>query len=152
MPLALPDILRVRVTCPTDPAVPLDRLLIFLDCHIAERYYFGCLVGLTDAEGRAQITSAGVYEHFTLDQRMFPMDYRVPLEDCDSSIRVHLVGGTDFKAQRAQLGSGPVTPEAVGLWLRARNDIFSSATAGVDLALGNPAEVLLITTPLAESP
>jgi hypothetical protein len=125
-------------------ATGAQDLLVALDLLVEGRYYYGCVVGLTDGAGRAVVSRPEVEAQFALDQRTFPMDYRVSLEQCDPVATVRVTGGKEFAEQHAKGGaSGLVAPATAARWRRARNAAFRSASAPVQLVGGSRAAVTL---------
>jgi hypothetical protein len=133
MTIALPDELIVRVECQEGPTCLVASLLIALDITVEGQYYFGALVGLTDAHGVARTSRDALVRHFNDDRSQFPMDYKVPLELCDHAGVVRLEAGSDF-ASRAQAAiTAPTTrAEARELWKRASNASVVPASRSVN--------------------
>src|SRR5690606_32378115 len=98
------------------------------------RYYYGALVGLTDASGAAAITDRQLEVGFVADQQLFPMDYRVPLSGCDSSIVVRVEGGAEFREVQSDVATNPlIRANARRMWQAARNEWVSSTSVEVEL-------------------
>jgi hypothetical protein len=126
----------------------MNDLLVTLDLQVQGNYYHGTLVGLTDAHGVARLTRSELEAQFAQDRRTFPMDYRVPLSDCDSTVIVKLRGGQEFETQRqAAMGNPLVLPEATAQWDRARNGRFVTATRTTSLDGGSSVNVTLAIEP-----
>lgn len=118
--MKLPHAIEVNVSLAEgEPGVDL---LVALDIHHAGRYYFGTLLGLTDRAGGVRADQATVVESFTENQRLFPMDYRVPLSDCDALAVLRIEGGKEFTERQASaVDSLFVTPATKALWRTAKN-------------------------------
>lgn len=152
MSLALPDQLVVEVTCDDGSAAIVEGLLIFLDCQHEGRYYYGSLVGLTDADGVARITREAIEGVFAEERRDFPMDYRLPLTSCDARIVVRLVGGAEFAAAAdVALRSDSLRDEARALWRRARNTRVVGDEREAVLSAYGPAANVILHTKLAST-
>ncbi|HWZ59309.1 MAG TPA: hypothetical protein VNW46_10055 [Gemmatimonadaceae bacterium] len=133
--LSLPAVIAVQLTLPNAAGISLHDILVAFDFQWHGHYYYGAWVGLTDASGMAQTTRESVGQAFAENRALFPMDYKVPLEECDSRVRVLVTGNQDYVDRRRMAESSRlVTREALGVYTRARNALFRSTSATVDLA------------------
>jgi len=132
--LTLPVALNVQVHFIGEPNAPAAGVLVALDVFHQGRSYYATHVGVTDARGGVSRTGSELASDFREDQRLFPMDLRVPLERCDPVLRIRLDGGPEFEARRtAAMASGLVTPSAKARWQAARNLAIRPATVSVPL-------------------
>src|SRR5262245_39073954 len=104
----LPDEFVVRVKRGTDPDVCLDSLLIGLVRRTHNRDYYSTLLGLTDGQGMLRMARGVMEEQYKEDQRLFPMDYKLRLDECDPVAIVSLAGGTEFTESRAKALKSPL--------------------------------------------
>ena len=110
------------------------------------RYYFGTTVGTTDGSGRTQLKRDQLELDFRENQRLFPMDLKVQLDNCDPLIEVVVRGGAEFSALRDAVERNPlVTPRARAAYAGARNAMVESASSRVvaDSGLTLPVEIVL---------
>jgi hypothetical protein len=133
--LVLPRAIVVQVVAEGE-ATPGD-LLVGLSLRYQGRDYFNTLVGLTGTDGAAELLGATLLADFRDSQRLFPMDYRVPLAECDPTAGIAVLGGDAFLRQRAAgQGIGYIPPAVHAQWARARNATVASTR--IDLALDQP--------------
>ena len=140
----LPDRLIVRLRPIVPPPAQLEGILIGLDTHVEGRYYWGTIIGLTDTAGSASVTATKLAADFASDQALFPMDYKVPLRDCDPQVTVRISGGRAFTSFQATIRHQPLAEKsAQELWLNAKNSDLkpSHATA----SCSTPTELLEVT-------
>lgn len=141
-----PSKLTVQLTS-VDPVAPrMAEILVALDIRLSGQYYYGTVVGLSDALGRAEITRRQLHDQFTHDQRLFPMDYKVGLSQCDDMVGIRILGGTEFRdAQRAASLSASIPPGLQSLWNRAGNRGVRSVVVDVELgaAVGDDKTVVV---------
>jgi hypothetical protein len=116
---------------------------VSLDIRIAGRYYFGTILGLTDQAGETEIADSQVQDDFKRNQQLFMMDFKVPLEQCDSVIGIKLHGAGEFRsAQQIALNGPLVAPDARALWAKARNSEIESASVEADTT-DSPSELIV---------
>lgn len=121
----------ILVELEPDADVPVEKLLVGLTLRRGERDYFSTLAGLTDSEGRIAIRWADIESDYRANQRLFPMDYRLELGECDGLL-IDLGGGSDFETQRASALAAPVlSDEARQHWSAARNTGVASTRLAV---------------------
>lgn len=133
--MQFPLTLTIQLTCvgPVEPG--MADILVALDVRLSGRYYYGTVVGLSDALGRAEITRRQLHDQFANDQRLFPMDYKGGLSECDDTICVRILGGNEFREAQEAARLNPVMgPDLRSLWDRARNRRLR--TVAVDVELG----------------
>ena len=149
--MKLPATLSVQLVAPTGSGADLSDLLVSVDICIEGRYYYGAHVGLTDSSGRASVSGAALGARFESDRQTFMMDYKVPLEDCDARVRLHIEGGHQFAARRDTALKAPlVTAKAREEWRKARNPSFRSAEAFIALDTAHQiAETTLAAVPVS---
>jgi hypothetical protein len=138
LPAAIEAVLRAEAN------VSMAGILVFLDLHWHGSYYYGTLLGLTDASGRVRLEREQLLREFTESQRSFPMDYKVPLEECDTRIVVSVEGGSAFVARASSLISPIVSPAVQKLWRVARNSGLASTSASAQLDRPDPDNVVRV--------
>lgn len=127
--LALPDRVEVQVLV-EDGRSPAD-ILVSLYFYSQGHYYYGHLAGSTDAQGRAATTADEIRRRFEESRRLFMMDLRVPLADCDPRIDVVIDGGVNFAERQAEPLPSYVPPDVRMLWDRARNAFYAPASVSL---------------------
>jgi hypothetical protein len=146
--LHLPDEIHVEVMRRDGTCAGLESLLVALDVRLGGRYYYGTLLGLTDATGTAATTGQQIERAFQADRQLFPMDYKVPLSACDSTVVVRIKGGPEFLEARSNGAARPQTAaDAHEMWLAARNEHVASIAVEVQFA----PEAAVVTVPLIVS-
>jgi hypothetical protein len=141
--LILPDRLTVTLV-PSSPELDVAGLLLALDIRVQGRYYWGSLLGLSDAAGLAEITGDALARQFTQDRTLFPMDYKVPLDRCDAEVRIRLEGGVAFTRAREQaVNAALVSAIAREAWKGARNAAVAPAEIGACLDAMAPRNLAL---------
>jgi hypothetical protein len=147
--LQLPEAMEVAVSDTTGEA--LANILVNLDLRWHGNYYFGTHVGLTAADGIARATASAIAHSFRESQIAFPMDYKVPLAECDDTVGIGVLDSTEFiSASREAASSGLVTAQAKGDWARAANaDVLSRR---IDVPVPVTQRVLRVALQLERSP
>jgi hypothetical protein len=113
---------------------PLLGILVAIDTQVDGRYYFGTLVGLTDTSGVAVVEGEALERDFRHNQALFPMDYRVPLSDCDPQVAIRIQGGEEFlEAQAAARDNAFMNADDRARWAQARNTSLSSTSLVIAL-------------------
>ena len=150
--LSLPLRIEVTVVSALPPAQPQPGLLVTLDLYSKARYYYGTLLGLTTNLGVVATSREAIEAEYQRQQRAFPMDYKLGLEDCDPLLRIGLPGGADFRAQsQTALGSGLLSTEARSLWAAARNATVASVEELVHLRSHRSLEIVLRVRPASST-
>lgn len=126
--LRLPDSLQVQLCDARGLPVREADVLVAINLLVAERYYYGSLVGLTDSNGSACISREEIERRYYQDRARFPMDYKVELLDCDAFIEVVLLGREDVAVASAAVADDFSVAEYIReQYARARNAEFSPA-------------------------
>jgi len=134
----LPDAVNVQLQATSGSVLDLANILVAFDLHHQGRYYYGGLVGLTDPSGATSLTGSNIEQAFAADCRAFPMDYKVPLSDCDPLLVIRIEGGSEFLAARRAGIVRDVVPESVMvMWDAARNASFRSTSCALNLEPGS---------------
>jgi hypothetical protein len=134
--MILPDTLSVRVVKDSPSGAPVQNVLVWFRTFISGTPYFEGIVDLTDDAGVAEISSNELRQQFEENQRAFPTDYKVPLEDCDDDIEVGIDGRDEFRAAKANVSDHEFISSRVrDLYSRAQNERFVSATSRRPLLL-----------------
>jgi hypothetical protein len=144
----LPDLLTVTL----QPSGPIEgglgEILVALDINTEGRYYYGSVVGVTDSAGRVSIRGAQLDAEFVGECRNFPMDYKVPLAECDDVVLIHVQGGLDFLMARQRVAeSSWVTDRARQAWMQARNGVVLPSQVSVDMRVTSATAVVLPIQP-----
>lgn len=125
--------------------VRASGVLVALNTLVDGRYYYGNLVGLTDMGGSASIERHELDLRFAADQGMFPMDYKVPLDECDPFIEVSLMSRSELAEARAAVASSSFVSEDIrNAYAAARNELYRPSRARVWADL--PKQSLLLVT------
>lgn len=112
----------------------VERLLVGLRVRHNLRTYYSTLLGLTDAQGRLHVTGDQLAADYAENQGLFPMDYRLPAEEWDTSAIIDLAGGDAFEQSRAAALSAPLVHERFReMWRDARNTGIASQETVVSL-------------------
>ena len=128
----IPDSIQVQLKAETPIPGGLSDILVSLDIRYDGRYYYGSLVGLTNDEGFASVAGSEITRRFVDDRRTFLMDYKVPLENCDDIMQVHIEGGRTFQEALKDAANALVKPWARDLWSRARNSAVRASAVSMD--------------------
>ena len=132
MALELPSMIEADIVAENGRAV--TGLLVALDLLHAGQYYYGAQLGLTDHRGCVRLDRAALEQAFAEDRQLFPMDYRVPLEQCDAEATLRVEGGAEFAARRATALASPLLNEAAArVWHEATNEGVRPARVAVRL-------------------
>lgn len=149
--LRLPQRIRVRLRGASGELLAADRVLIAINIFKGGRYYYGNLLGLTGADGCAELSRDELQRRFLADRAQFPMDYRVPLQDADPVIEVVLMAPDEIGGATAALRGMPQgAPEVIGLYEASRNSEYQPAAHrfAADLPGGDVVVADLTTSPL----
>jgi len=125
-----PAPIAIEIDLITEPprSDAVSGILIAMDLRYRGRYYYGTIVGCTNAAGHARLSYAALEAAFAADQRLSPMDYRIPLDQCDPDAVILVEGGPEFVKQRAAAVTSPlVDPEICRLWEAASNEKIDPA-------------------------
>lgn len=128
MPLLLS---RIEVALRSSVGSAIEGVLVSGSLYLAERYYYGFLVGVTDADGFVSTTGGAVAESFSKDRELFPMDYRVPIGECDG-VSLGVVGGGDFVAQLGNLNHPFIDADVRTQYQAAANAAYSTTWTAVE--------------------
>jgi hypothetical protein len=146
--LTLPETLAIEVVRSSPTHSGIVDVIVMLDFTIDGRYYYGCLVGLTDSAGFVRTSRSAIERSFNVDRHLFPMDFRVDLSQCDSRIIVDVPGGEEFEIQKKRaLESVLVGEEYRKLWQLATNSRICSASRQVDLGNDNGPRSIQVLIP-----
>jgi hypothetical protein len=129
---------------PTD----IDRILVAGELFHTGRYYFGGILALTDAAGHVTFSRDSIVGAFEENQRLFPMDFRVPIEECDSTVWFVLPGKDEFAvARRNALVSSMASTATKEMWRSAGNERIKPVRMPVTLSNPKANEVINLTLP-----
>jgi len=132
MSIDLPETIEAEIV--SAHGDPLVGILVALDLRYAGRAYYATHLGLTDSTGRARIDREALTQAFAEDQRLFPMDFRIPLSECDANATLRIEGGPQFRQRRAAaIASSLIAPDAAAAWRAATNDKVHGIEATVRL-------------------
>jgi hypothetical protein len=110
---------------------PVPEVLVALHFSWHGRFYYAHALGLSDGAGQVRVSDDELLSTFRAQQQQFPMDLKVPLAECDSTVKVNVMGGAEFLSHRSTLVPGWVTPDWIARWNRARNDHFESNASSI---------------------
>ena len=123
-------------------------ILVALRLLVARQVYYADVMGLTDRDGQVVLTREQLEHKFRENQKAFPMDYRIPLVDCDPAFRIVVPGGADFvEMQRQVADTRWVAPDVRATYERAQNVQFNTTAQQVDVT-GVATDVLRIAVPV----
>lgn len=146
MGLPVPERVTVQLVDQHNHPLCEPDILIALNTFIAGRYYYGSILGLTDAVGRATTTGGALLNLFHQDQGLFPMDYRVPLEECDPVIELVILCPEEVDQSRVAVRESYwVSPAVRDAYERARNARVAAVAATVALKDARPVVLELPT-------
>lgn len=145
----LPKRLVVRLI-PSDRQMPVKNILVTVQLLWRGRPYFGDVVGLSDSSGTAGVTSEKIERDFKKNTELFPMDYKVPLDQCDVAVELSVVGGGEFNTRLRSISSGLVDPDIRNMYKRAKNSDVESARKTVDLR-GLTSDEVVVDLPLSRA-
>ena len=132
--MRLPSSIEVTVRC-DERRVP--NILVWVSFRRGGHDYFRTHIGLTSTTGIASATGAEIEDSYRENQRLFPMDFKVPLAGCDNEMVVGIEGAQEFRARQSGALSSDLTSEsAKQRWRAAENHLVDSATSTV-VAPGN---------------
>ena len=132
--LLVPRIITVQLMLPGHPPHELRDVLVSVMTYLNGGPYYGDTVGLTDFRGFAQMKGSTLMNDFEKESRAFPMDYRVPVAECDAFLEIIVRGGQEFVRHRATVGqSSMVSQDVRTLYRKARNELFTSAAQRVPM-------------------
>ncbi len=127
----MPPSLEIRIV--DQNGAPVAGALVSVRTFYEAQYYYGNLLGLTDEQGVVCLTRKQLHQDFERDQLMFPMDYKVGLDECDPEIEVLIRGGAEFRQAKHTLASNSLVSEDVRLlYDRAVNEGLGSARKRLD--------------------
>ncbi len=142
--LQLPGVIQVQLVDSASAPLSVEDVLVGLNILLGGRYYYGNLVGLTDASGRATITGEELERRFKSDRVAFPADYKVELRDCDAEVELFLLTSQKLSdAQAAVSENYSVPPSIKEAYRRARNAMVHSALTKVDLSMRDERPLLV---------
>lgn len=130
--------IRVQLVDTSGESLRVPDVLVGLNILRHGRYYYGNLIGLTNASGLAQVDGSEIEDRFDHDRALFPSDYKTELADCDEQIEVAVLSRKELEEARAAVTESYfVPPETKDLYARAVNTIISGGLARVDTTLAD---------------
>jgi hypothetical protein len=130
----LPSELVFNVKNQSSGELPLPDVVVSMELYWRGLYYYGDLIGITDADGTARIARDRLLQDFAKDQHLFPMDFKVPLEQSDAVIGIVVRGESDFLAVREAINKNPlVTFFARDVYARGRNASLQTTRRKIEL-------------------
>lgn len=132
----LPLGFEVRLTTVMGQPLHAKDVLVGVNFILGGRYYYGNLIGLTDAKGVAKVERPVLVRRFESDRAAFPMDYKVGLETLDSCIEVMVLNATEIATAVDAVESGsPVGQQFAEMYQRAQNVRYTPAVVRIDTSL-----------------
>jgi len=142
--LRLPGRVEVRLTDLSGERLNAAGILIGLNVLLDGRYYYGNLVGLTDQRGSTSIARSEIDLRFAADRALYPIDYKVQLEDCDSQVELILLSEAELaEASRAVAANPGISADIREQYAAARNRLFAPALVRFWADLPQQAAVVL---------
>lgn len=133
--LLLPRRVEVRLKDIRDRPLAAADILIGLNLLVEGRYYYGNLVGLTNDQGHAVVLGQELETRFDIDRARFPMDYKVGLDGCDSTIEVQILSESEVETARRSIAADySIAPSIRDLYDQARNERVAPALARVQVS------------------
>lgn len=133
--LHLPKLIEVHVLM-RDSDRPRANVLVALHLNVGGRYYYGGTLGLTDVNGTTRLRRDEVVAGFEDDQKTFPMDFKVPLSECDSIAALVIRGNGEFTELRRSVETSTlVLPRFRAMWRAAENETVESTSLPIDFGL-----------------
>lgn len=128
MMLRLPQSIRVQLVDPAGNALRESNVLIGINLLSHGNYFYGNLIGLTDSRGVAVVSGEELEARYRSDQVAFPMDYRLELIECDSSIEISLLNDREIQDALRSLDALPIpSSEPQSAYEAARNAQFEES-------------------------
>jgi hypothetical protein len=135
--LRLPAIVEAKVL--TSDGRPVEDLLVSVATLWKGNNYYGSVMGLTDHLGEVRLTRDQFLRDFEEDRRTFPIDFKLPLDECDPALEIIVRGGAEFRELKASIETSTlVDPDVPPLYARARNDLFRTSRQRIDLTGNRP--------------
>ena len=130
--LRLPKIVEARVR--TSDGELVEDLLVSVAALWKGNNYYGSVMGLTDDLGQVRLTRDQFLSDFEEDRRTFPMDLKLPLDECDPALEIIVRGGAEFRELKQSIeASTLIDPDVPPLYARARNERFRTSRQRLDL-------------------
>jgi len=139
----LPAAIEVKVLTDDGSDIDGQEILVHLDLLWHGEYYCGVHMGLTDQAGTARISAGEIERQFDENRRLFPMDFKVPLDECDEVARIGIMGSRAFLKHRGDPFPAWVPAAITKEWNRARNGAYRPAQQPVTLADTKPIQAII---------
>jgi len=134
--LTLPNRIQATVVDKTTGSPLGADILVAFRLLVGGQVYYADLMGLTDKDGNVALTREQLERQFRANQKAFPMDYRIPLADCDPTLRIVVTGGAEFEELRRQaVDTRWVAPEVRVMYNRALNAYLDTTTQQADVPM-----------------
>ena len=122
----------------------MPGVLVGINLFLDGRYYYGNIVGLTDAEGSAELLRSELDLRFAADRAAFPADYRIDLDDCDPVLEVFILPHAEIAGLLGDADARAlVDGELLGWYERARNQLVAPTWLRLTAAAPSDSRVLL---------
>jgi hypothetical protein len=136
--LSLPTTIEIHLEASLHERVLLGDLMVALRTFNKAQPYLDAILGLSDASGVLRVPSAVVVDSFRRNQQLFGMDFRIPLEMCDSEVEIEVPGGKDFAMMMDEAVATSFVDSAIKqLWRKARNDQVCQSVTRVSFDSGD---------------
>lgn len=124
----LPASVRAELRDFTGQRLHMRNILIGINLFVDGRYYYGNIVGLTDAQGSAELARSELDLRFAADRAAYPADYRLDLEECDSILEVFILPQAEIAALLGDSAAKAVVDKRIlELYASSRNELVTPA-------------------------
>jgi hypothetical protein len=144
--LRLPTCIKARIVDISGGSIPAADILVGINLLVSDRYYYGNLLGLTDAAGVAIITRDELDLRFAADRAMYPMDYKLNTDCCDPMIEIFILSEVQIAAAKDAIAASSVSYDVDDAYRRARNSDYSPTLARVWADLPGERELVISLT------
>jgi hypothetical protein len=149
--LRLPARIEAHLKNVSGGSLPVADVLVGINLLVGGRYYYGNLLGLTNASGVAIVTRDELDLRFAADRAMYPMDYKVDADACDPLIEVFILSAEQIAAAREAIADSSVSYDIDEAYQRARNPDFTPTLVRVWAHLpSEPVLLVPLTTRVAQ--
>jgi hypothetical protein len=146
--LILPKRIGATIVDETTGSSLGEDILVAFRLLVHGQVYYADLMGLTDQDGNVALTGEQLERQFRDNQEAFPMDSRIPLGDCDPTLRIVVPGGAEFEEMRRQaVDTRWVAPHMRAMYERALNAQWNTTAQQADMSVPGT-DALHIAVPL----
>lgn len=153
--LTLPRRITAQLVDPSGRHLAIRDVVIAINLLVQGRYYYGNVLGLTGPSGAVGLDRDELALRFASDQSLFPMDYKVDLEECDPMLEVTIMSSEEVEAALKGMVESKIGSPAIRAdYERSRNAAVQPALSRVwgDLPGAGTLTVLLTTNASGTGP